>query len=171
MLCAVIVVAERRRLSLRTNFKHFFDQNTLFARLHCLQIQILTFMERCIFFFSRYLHVDYLSTEKRRFAPLATLLYSLRGEFPGCCFPSYWCWAGRRGAACNSVMPGRDHSRSHHFLSPKQQHALLSYQGRNNREVFATKRTLFLPSLMSQFLLTVMSRSNQKPDIAMEVLK
>ena len=151
MLCAVIVVAERRRLSVRTNLNtslirtHFLPD----CILHCLQIQILSFMQKCIFFFSRYLHVDYLSTEKRRFAPLATLLYSLRGEFPGCCFPSYWCWAGRRGAACNSVMPGRDHSRSHHFLSPKQQHALLSYQGRNNREVFATKRTLFLPSLLS----------------------
>ena len=85
-----------------------------------------------------YLHI-YISTEKRRFAPLATLLYFTRfvANFLVVAFLA----AG--GAACNSVMPGRDHSRSHHFLSPKQQHALRSAQ--LTTKVPTTKITIFVP--------------------------
>ena len=120
------------------------------------------------FFFSRYLHVDRLfnlSTEKRRFAPLATLLRLASWRIS-------WLLLSWLLVACNSVMPGRDHSRSHHFLSPKQQHALLSAQGAEYAGSLHHQNNIIrtIPSLLSNYKfswhLTVMSRSNQKLDIA-----
>ena len=149
ILCVVTVVAERRK-----GFHFGQILNTSLIRIHFLpqllygqryrfryQHYHVYLFSDCSSFPDIYMQICRLfnlSTEKRRCAPLATLLRLASWRIS-------WLLLSWLLVACNSVMPGRDHSRSHHFLSPKQQHALLRAQ---RAQVSNIKWTLFVQSFL-----------------------